>query len=167
MRTLIFLAALLLAPAAQAQTLESLHWLKGCWRTDAPREAESGAQITEVWLAPPMPAMIGYSYTVGEGETQGWEAMRIEMSDGAPVFLGMPSGGAAVRFPLSETMVYTGNPRRNHHGVTFENAEHDYPQRIVYTRDRNALTATISRIDGSDPVTFEYRRISCDAALRP
>jgi len=162
MRTLLFLAALLLAPATQAQTLADLQWLKGCWRTQG-----DGPVITEVWMAPPMPAMIGYSYTVGEGETQGWEAMRIEMIDGAPVFIGMPSGGAGVRFPLSETMSYVGSPRRNYNGVTFENAGHDYPQRIVYLRDRNTLTATISRIDGGDTIVFEYRRISCDAALRP
>ena len=33
MRTLPFLAALLLSPAANAQTLDDLSWLKGCWRT--------------------------------------------------------------------------------------------------------------------------------------
>jgi hypothetical protein len=144
MRTLLFLAALVLAPAAHAETLQDLHWLKGCWRT-----ADPGPVITEVWSAPPMPAMIGYSYTTHDGETQGWEAMRIEMLDGAPVFVGMPSGGAAVRFSLSETLVHVG-------------ARSGY-----YQRDRNALTATISRIDGSDAITFAYRRVSCASELRP
>jgi hypothetical protein len=59
------------------------------------------------------------------------------------------------------------NVHRPYGGVTFENPAHDYPQRVSYTRIDNALTATISRIDGTDPITFSYRRIRCAAALRP
>lgn len=159
MRIFIILTALLLAPAASAQTLEDLHWLRGCWRTTG-----DGPVITEVWSAPPMPAMIGYAYTVGEGETQGWEAMRIEMTDGWPVFVGMPSGGDAVRFSFTEAIPLDWEPE---HLVVFENAEHDYPQRIRYARQGNRLSAVISRFDGSDAIAFEYRRISCAANLRP
>ena len=161
MRTLIFLAALVLAPAANAQSLASLHWLEGCWRTTG-----DGPVITEVWSAPPMPAMIGYSYT-GEGETRGWEAMRIEMIDGAPVFVGMPGGADAVRFPLSEQIIHVSERGPNGGGAIFENAEHDYPQRIAYRREGARLTAVISKIDGSDAMTFEYRRILCPADLTP
>jgi hypothetical protein len=159
MRTLVVIAALLFAPAASAQTLEDLHWLKGCWRTSDP-----GPVITEVWSTPPMPAMLGYSYTQHDGETQGWEAMRIEMIDGAPVFIGMPDGGAGVRFRYAEAIPLDWAPG---HVVVFENAEHDYPQSIRYARQGNRLSAVISRIDGSDAITFEYRRISCAANLRP
>lgn len=154
MRTLLFLTALLFSSAAQAQTLDDLHWLRGCWRTTG-----DGPVITEVWSAPPMPAMIGYSYTTRDGETRGWEAMRIEMDDGWPVFVGMPSGGDAVRF-----RAHAGFGEND---VRFDNAQHDYPQTIVYRREGARLTAAISRIDGSDPMTFEYRRISCAANLRP
>jgi hypothetical protein len=162
MRTFLFLAAVLLAPAANAETLADLHWLKGCWRTSG-----DGPVITEVWSAPPMPAMIGYSYTVGEGETQGWEAMRIEMIDGAPTFIGMPSGGGGVRFRMYESGLYIGDSPRGGVGMTFVNPDHDYPQWISYGRRGNALTAVISRMDGSDEIRFEYRRISCAANLRP
>jgi hypothetical protein len=162
MRTLIFLAALVLSPAAQAQSLSSLHWLKGCWRS-----VGDGPVITEVWSAPPIPAMFGYSYTVGEGQTQGWEAMRIEMIDDAPVFVGMPSGADAVRFPLSEQIVRVSERGPNGGGAIFENAEHDYPQRIAYRRDGNRLTAVVSKIDGTDAITYEYRRILCPRDLAP
>ena len=158
MRTLLFLAALLLAPAAHAETLEDLHWLKGCWRTSG-----DGPVITEVWSAPPMPAMIGYSYTVGEGETQGWEAMRIEMIDGRPHFVAMPNGGASVRFWMADNLRILDVD----HSALFHNPEHDYPQMIGYTRKGDRLQAMISRSDGSDAITFEYRRISCAANLRP
>jgi hypothetical protein len=167
MRIILFLAALLSAPAAFAQTLEDLHWMRGCWRTEAPRAAESGAVVTEVWLAPPMPAMLGYSYTMGEGEVQGWEQMRIEMIDGWPHFVAMPNGGAAVRFRLREMAIHVDEPAAE--AVIFENPEHDYPQIVQYVLDlsNGALTATISRSDGTDAVTFEYRRIRCPANLKP
>jgi hypothetical protein len=162
MRTLLILAAFALAPAAHAQTLDDLTWLKGCWRTEAPREAESGSRTTEVWIDPPGPALFGYSYTEGEGEVQGWEQMRIDAADGGrPRFVAMPGGGAPVEFRMREHDEPTVNIAQ------FENAAHDYPQLVQYQRDGNRLTATISRADGSDPYVYEYRRISCSAALRP
>ncbi|HVK79152.1 MAG TPA: DUF6265 family protein [Verrucomicrobiae bacterium] len=162
MRALLLLVALACAAPSHAQTLDDLTWLKGCWRTEAPREAESGSQTTEVWIDPPGPALFGYSYTEGEGAVQGWEQMRIDARDGGrPRFVAMPGGGAPVEFRMAE----------NGNGAVqiaiFENPAHDYPQRVTYQRERNRLTATISRADGSDPYSYEYRRISCSAALRP
>jgi hypothetical protein len=164
---LIALSALLVAPAANAQSVSDLTWLKGCWRTEAPREAENGSQTTEVWIDPPGPMMVGYSYTEGEGEVQNWEQMRIDSDGGAPRFVAMPGGGAPVAFRMRDTsdVIHTGEIPDGF--ALFENAEHDYPQRIVYRRDGNALTATISRSNGEDAYVFRYRRISCSAALRP
>lgn len=163
MRPLILLAALALAPAAHAQSLDDLTWLKGCWRTEAPRDAESGSQTTEVWIDPPGPALFGYSYTEGEGAVQGWEQMRIDAADGGrPRFVAMPGGGAPVEFRMAEAA--DNAPAQI---AVFENVAHDYPQRVTYQRERKRLTATISRADGSDPYTYEYRRVSCTAALRP
>jgi hypothetical protein len=161
MRTLIFLAALLLAPAADAETLDDLRWLKGCWRT------QGGASvITEVWSTPPMPAMLGYSFTTRDGQIRDWEQTRIEIIDGTPTFIAMPRGGAPVRFRLTST-VFESDTRLHGDSATFENPEHDYPQRVTYARVGDRLTATISRTDGSDVGTFRYRRISCNASLRP
>lgn len=111
-----------------------------------------------------MPAMIGYSYAQPDGATQGWEAMRIEMIDGTPAFIAMPGGGAGVRFTYTGAIVLDWAPD---HLVIFENAAHDYPQRISYAREGNRLTATISKLDGSDAIAFEYRRVRCAANLRP
>jgi hypothetical protein len=151
---LVFLAALLLAPAVHARTLTDLAWLKGCWRTQGERSV-----VTEVWLAPPMPALLGYSYTIGEGEMRGWEQTRIEMIDGWPHFVAMPNGEAAVRFRLREESA--ANLAR------FDNPAHDYPQTVEYRRDGNWLIATISGAGGADPFSFRYRRIRCPRNLRP
>ena len=61
----------------------------------------------------------------------------------------MPQGGAPVAFALV---------RHDTASATFENPAHDYPQRIVYARDGDTLTATISAIDGSKPRSWSYRR---------
>ena len=84
MRLIVFLFALF-TTTSSAQTLDPFAWLKGCWRTQG-----DGPVITEVWLAPPVPAMLGYSYTVGDGETRGWEQMRIERTDDGAYFVAMP-----------------------------------------------------------------------------
>jgi hypothetical protein len=41
--------------------------------------------------------------------------------------------------------------------IIFENAEHDYPQRIRYWREGKLLKARISLLDGSKPVDFQFR----------
>lgn len=163
MRILVlFAAVLILTPTAQAQSMSDLTWLVGCWRTEAPREAESGAVTTEVWVDPPGPAMFGYSYSEGEGQVQGWEQMRIDAADGGwPRFVAMPGGGAPVAFRMREQDVLTPNRAQ------FDNPEHDYPQTIEYRRQGDRLTATISRSDGSDAFAHQYRRITCPAALLP
>ncbi len=164
MRMLLFIAAMVCAAPAHAQTLDDVAWLKGCWRTEAPREAESGSQTTEVWIDPPGPALFGYSFTEGEGAVQGWEQMRIDAADGGrPRFVAMPGGGAPIAFRMVE-QINRDDPAQL---AVFENPAHDYPQRVTYRRDHNRLTATISRADGSDPYTYEYRRISCSGSLRP
>src|SRR5688572_33178811 len=95
MRGLIFVAALVFAPSAHAEELADLAWLTGCWRTQG-----DGPVTTEVWTRPPIPALVGYAYTIGEGETQGWEQTRIDMVEGWPSFVAMPNGGPPVRFRL-------------------------------------------------------------------
>ena len=61
----------------------------------------------------------------------------------------MPQGGAPVAFALAQ---------RDKTSATFENAAHDYPQRIAYVRSGDTLTATISAIDGSKARRWTYRR---------
>jgi hypothetical protein len=160
MRFIALFAALLLSPAAKAQTLADLAWLKGCWRTQ-----DEGPVVTEVWLAPPMPALLGYSYTIREGQVQGWEQTRIEIIDGAPHFIAVPNGGPPVRFRLRDMAIHVDEPAAE--AAIFENPQHDYPQIVQYRRIGNQLIATIAKLDGSDAFTFTYRRIRCDASLRP
>jgi hypothetical protein len=123
--------------------------------------------ITEVWIAPPMPAMIGYSYTMSDGQVGDWEQMRIETRDVIHGdFVAMPRGGDPVRFArLPVIGVSDSSSFRGH--LVFENAAHDFPQRIVYRGYTDRLIATLSRADGSSEITINYHRIDCEAALEP
>lgn len=157
MRLALLLAALLLAPAAAAQDVTDLRWLRGCWQTEPPREAESGATFYEVWIAPEAPVLLGYAYHEGEGEIQGWSQMRIE-SNGRPELVEMPLGSFPVRHRLAD--------EETNNRATFENPEHDFPTRIEYRREGNRLYRRISNA-GVDAQEFAYRRIRCPAHLRP
>ena len=70
-------------------------------------------------------------------------------ADGVPVYIAQPGGGAPVAFGLV---------RHGTTSATFENAAHDYPQRIHYARDGETMTATISAIDGSKAISWTFRR---------
>jgi len=157
MRLVLLLTALLFAQPALAQDIGDLRWLRGCWQTEPPREAESGASFTEVWIAPEAPMVLGFAYHEGEGEVQGWGQMRIE-SNGRPELVEMPLGSFPMRYRLVEE-----EPVNR---ATFENSEYDFPTRIEYWREGNRLYRRISN-DGVDAQEFAYRRIRCPANLRP
>ena len=137
--------ALLLVAASPAATVDDLGWLAGDWVSEA-----DGRWTEENWAAPRGGVMIGYSRS-GRGEAlREFEFLRIAAGEGGGLaYLAQPQGRAPVAFPLV---------RHDKTSATFENAAHDYPQRIAYARTGDTLTATISAIDGSKPRRWTYRR---------
>lgn len=138
------MAALLIA-ATPAAKVDDLAWLAGQWG----READ-GRWTEESWTPPRGGVMLGHSRS-GQGETlREFEFLRVQAgADGVPVYLAQPGGAAPVAFRLV---------RQGPASARFENAAHDYPQRIDYVRDGDTLTATISLIDGTKPMRWMYRR---------
>ncbi|AJA10697.1 hypothetical protein SKP52_19140 [Sphingopyxis fribergensis] len=145
MRMIAATLALLLVAASPAATVDDLGWLAGDWVSEA-----DGRWTDEGWAAPRGGMMIGYSRS-GRGDVlREFEFLRIAAGeDGGLAYLAQPQGRAPVAFPLV---------RHDKASATFENAAHDYPQRIAYARSGDTLTATISAIDGSKPRTWTYRR---------
>lgn len=145
MRILAAVLSLLLVAASPAATVDDLAWLAGDWV----READ-GRWTEESWTAPRGGVMLGHSRS-GRGDAlREFEFLRIVAgADGVPAYIAQPGGRAPVAFALV---------RRDGTSVTFENPAHDYPQRIHYVRDGDALTATIALIDGSRPMRWVYRR---------
>jgi hypothetical protein len=93
---------------------------------------------------------------VVKGQTREFEFMRIMEEENGDVYLvATPSGERETRFKLREVK---GSE------AVFENAAHDFPQRIIYRRDGDSL---IGRIEGVSEgkeraVDFPLTRVSCD-----
>ncbi len=119
-------------------------WMTGAWA-----KADGESWSDEYWTPPRAGIMIGAS-RAGEGEKlQFWEHMRIvREADGTLAFWAIAGDQKPVRF---------GAVKATESEVVFENAGHDYPQRIKYWREGKELKAQISLIDGSKPTEFSFK----------
>ena len=140
--TLLFLSTGMLAHAAEPPA-----WLAGHWRVES-----EGRVTDEVWLAPAQGLMTGMSRTHG-GKAPFFEFVRIEQRGDVLWYVAQPRGGAATEFRAIASDART---------ITFENAQHDFPQRIVYEYHApDTLAARIEgRIDGKERIErWDYRRV--------
>ena len=145
MRIMAAVLSVLLVAASPAATVDDLGWLAGDWASEA-----DGRWTEESWAPARGGVMLGHSRSGRDEALREFEFLRIARGDdGALAYIAMPQGGAPVAFRLV---------RHDPASATFENAAHDYPQRIAYVRSGDTLTATISAIDGSKPRSWSYRR---------
>ncbi len=140
------------AASAAEPDITQLAWLSGCWKTG---NAEPGSG--EQWTLPAGGAMLGTSRVIRQGEMAEFEFMQVRtMDDGALVFIAQPSGSPPTMFPLKALDAT---------GVTFENLEHDFPQRVMYSRAENGNLA--ARIEGMlngvmESVDYPMARVDCN-----
>jgi hypothetical protein len=139
-------ALLLIATAAWGQAparVESLDWMSGSWIRASPAET-----VRESWLGPANGMMVAANLTTRANGRKSFEFMRIAQTPEGFSFFASPGGRTPVEFKVKEATA-----RR----VVFENAGHDFPQRVLYWRDGEALMA---RIEGSlrgEPRHEEWR----------
>lgn len=140
-----------------ATDLHALAWLAGTWIS----AEESGPQTVEHWLAPAGGMMLGANRTVHEGRAVFFEFLRIEATQEGIVYFASPKGRSpATAFTLVDL----------HEDVaTFENAAHDFPQRIEYRRAGGRLTMTVSgTVDGQHKSSrWQMRRADPPSPLDP
>jgi hypothetical protein len=144
-RMLAVAALLLIAASDDRPSIADLGWMSGHWTT-----ATGDEWTEEYWLAPRAGLMIGLS-RAGRGQSAAdWEFLRLEAdAQGVPVYWASPRGGAAVGFRLVGA---------DESSAVFENPAHDFPQRVVYRRSGEEMTATISALDGGHAMSWTYRR---------
>lgn len=134
--------------AATVATVDELAFLAGCWEGDL----GGGTAIHESYTAPAGGAILGNSRVIRDGGTLFFEFSRIA-DDGAGVaFRPYPNGEATVSFALVRSSPFE---------AVFENPDHDHPQRIVYRRLGDRLTAEVGNLDGSRTERFPMRSVSC------
>jgi hypothetical protein len=130
---------------------DRLGWLAGCWEGTL----SNGAAYEEVWLAPRGGVLLGVARMTRDGRTLSFEFIRVLDDDGTLVYAAQPAGRPAT--PFRATAVVYGD-------VTFENPEHDFPQRIRYRLDGEA--GLHARIEGERDgqvraIDFPMLRVAC------
>lgn len=150
--TAVLLGLLFAGPSrlAEAQTsIDRVSWMQGCWRL-----ASGGRTVDEQWMAPNGGAMLGTSRTVRNGALVEYEFVVLRERDGALVYQAHPSGQLGGEFPVKSVDASS---------VVFENAAHDFPQRIGYRRAGDRLDAWIEgTMNGKTRrADFPYVRVAC------
>lgn len=140
-------AFLIFGAARAANPVPSLDWIGGHWCA----ELDDGV-VEEFWLPPHGDVAVGVSRTRSGNRTTGFEYLRIVDLGSVPAYVAQPGG----RRPTTFRMTASGP-----NWIRFENPEHDFPQRIEYRRDGNALHAEIAGPGGNGDevvIPFHYRR---------
>jgi len=133
--------------------IEAAGWLAGCWEA-ASADGQDAAE--EQWMAPRGGLMVGMGRSIRGGEASGYELATIRVGrDGLLVYHAEPAGQSPGDFPARSV-----EPGR----LEFVNAEHDFPQKIVYVQmDENFVHAAVfGEVDGAEPAfLIPYRRVKC------
>lgn len=119
---------------APRTTLSDLAWLSGCWESH-----REGREINEQWMKPAGQTMLGMGRTVSKGKTVEYEFVQIrEDNDGSIYYVAKPSGQSEASFKLI---------KYQNREATFENPEHDFPQRIIYRLEPDG--SLFARVEGT------------------
>lgn len=137
-------------PAGEAAP-PGIDWLEGSW-CDGRNE--------ERWWRGPGDLWLGVSRTVVDGRSRAFEFLRIERERQGWTYVAQPGGRAPTQFAQVSVAA---------EGIDFANPQHDFPQRIRYWREGDALLAEIagSGKTGERSQRFRFRRGACaeDAVL--
>jgi len=118
-------------------------WMAGCWEQVTAEE-----WTEECWTKARGRMMLGSSRTGAGQNLKTFEYMRITSEPGGVTFCALPQGQSGDCFDKTSESKAT---------ITFENAGHDYPQRIRYWREGKDLIAEIALKDGSKAMTWRYK----------
>jgi hypothetical protein len=121
---------------AARSSLSDLGFMAGCWRG----LTRSGTTIEEFYTTPSSNLIIGVTRYVRDGRVVDFEFTRIDQTDSGAVITPHPKGVRSVSFAPKVV---------ERDRAVWENATHDFPQRILYTRV--ADDTLVARIEGRTP----------------
>lgn len=133
-----------LALQPSEKRLKNLEFMSGSW------VAKKGDAIFEEhWTWPAGGSMLGmHRDLMGNGKTF-FEFLRIEVNEeGVITYLASPRGKAPTPF------VYTGGTAAR---AVFENPDHDYPKRIIYSLEAGWLIAAIDGGRGTEAREWRFQ----------
>lgn len=130
--------------------VDRLTWLAGCW------EQRTGDRLLEEqWMAPRAGTLLGMSRLVRGERTLSYESMRIFERDDAIVYAAAPAGQPPAEFTSTHVVDSV---------AVFENAAHDFPQRIAYRHaPGDSLHARIEGLQDGEMRAADFRmgRVAC------
>jgi hypothetical protein len=143
------IAALLTACATTASAAQTPDWMTGYWLS-----CDGGRQVSETWTG------AGSGVLVGAGLTRGargvdFEFLRIAPHEGGLAYFGSPGGAAPTPFRMV---------KQDNGSAVFENLAHDFPQRIIYTRSGDVMTARVENADATQGMSWRFTRAPLDQA---
>lgn len=142
------LVVFLCATALCAGELDKLGFMAGCW---------SGKGTFEMWMKPEAGSVMGMGRAVRNGKLAGTEYFFVtDGTDGVVLHVQHRLAAKITQFKLKEL---------TESSVTFENPEHDYPQRVIYRV--TGPGALLGRIEGTDKgkeraIDYPMTRAKCE-----
>lgn len=131
----------------QCDSLEALAWLTGNWQSE-----QSERVTTETWRQVSAKSFEGVGSTQVNQQLKSSESLRlVAMSGGVYYLAKVAHNPLPVAFELKTCA---------HNVAVFENLNHDFPKRIVYSQlSNNKLTIDVS--DAADKgFTINFKRVS-------
>lgn len=126
--------------AEPKNSIEKLNWLSGYWTVE-----NDGTKMEEFWLPESNGILIGlHRDSFGSGKMF-FQYLRIEQSNDTIVYKASPRGKEPTPFYLKSM---------DANSVVFENIEHDFPQRIMYSLSEDTLFV---RIEGNVSGSVKYK----------
>jgi hypothetical protein len=143
--SLAVVVAVTASPAADSP-IARMGWMEGRWTG-----VSGGVQMEEHWTSAAGDGLVGMHKDVKAGKMVSFEFFRIEAHADGIYYMTSPGGRPATPFKLVEQ-----SDRR----LVFENAAHDFPQRILYwSRRTDELRARIEGTLDGKPDSMEWRWI--------
>ncbi len=132
-----------------AQTLSDLDFLAGNWTG-----TQGGVSMQEIWTSSPGGIIVGLHKDVFPNGRSSFEFLRIVKTETGITYLASPGGSEPTPFPLKEV---------NGTKAIFENLEHDFPQRIIYTLQDNKLMVRIEDASGDKGMGWVWTKTALDS----
>lgn len=149
MKKLLIILLMLSAGSVSAQTLEDLNFMAGNWTG-----TQNGAKMQEIWTTSPGGIMVGLHKDVFPNGKSSFEFLRIVSNSQGITYLASPGGSEPTPFTLKEV---------KNKKATFENLDHDFPQRIIYERQDDKLMVRIEDASGEKGMGWVWTKTKLDS----
>lgn len=126
------------------RSIDALDWMEGRWEIPS----DSVTQRIEQWTKISQTEMHGFGLTIEGGDTIFYERLSI-VASGTELYFNADIGEGNVKFKLIDA----ANER-----WIFENANHDFPKRIIYQKEGEMMVA-FAEVEGT---SLKFRFIKLD-----